>query len=169
MAYLVVTPGYTFTANEPLTYAKLNLLGQPVVSLTTDLFNILTAFKNGFINGNLQVWQRGTTAKSCPAATKTWRADRWFARPVGAAITYALWAAGNFTVMTPAWLLLYGAGLLTGGIFSVPAVRAIGACFMGLGLLAILTPPGWGNFWLALGFGSLQIGFGVYIARNHGG
>ena len=89
MAYLVVTPGYTFTANEPLTYAKLNLLGQPVVSLTTDLFNILTAFKNGFINGNLQVWQRGTTAKSCPAATKTWRADRWFARPVGAAITYA--------------------------------------------------------------------------------
>ena len=87
----------------------------------------------------------------------------------GAAITYALWTAGNFTVMTPAWLLLYGAGLLTGGIFSVPAVRAIGACFMGLGLLAILTPPGWGNFWLALGFGSLQIGFGVYIARNHGG
>jgi|GEM_PF-4333867 len=89
MAYLLVTPGYTFSANEPLTYAKLNLLGQPVVSLTTDLFNILTAFKNGFINGNLQVWQRGTTAKSCPAATKTWRADRWFARPEAAAITYA--------------------------------------------------------------------------------
>jgi hypothetical protein len=89
MAYLLVTPGYTFTANEPLTYAKLNLLGQPVVSLTTDLFNILTSFKNGFINGNMQLWQRGTTAKSCTAATKTWRADRWFARPVGAAITYA--------------------------------------------------------------------------------
>lgn len=87
----------------------------------------------------------------------------------GAAITYALWAAGNFTVMAPVWLLLYGAGLLTGGIFSVPAVRAIGACFMGLGLLAILTPPEWGNIWLALGFGGLQLGFGVYIARNHGG
>ena len=67
------------------------------------------------------------------------------------------------------WLLLYGAGLLTGGIFSVPAVRAIGACFMGLGLLAILTPPDWGNIWLALGFGGLQIGFGAYIARNHRG
>jgi len=39
----------------------------------------------------------------------------------------------------------------------------------GARVLAILTPPEWGNFWLALGFGGLQIGFGVYIARNHGG
>ena len=87
----------------------------------------------------------------------------------GAAITYALWAVRTFAVMAPAWLLLYGAGLLTGGIFSVPVVRLLGALFMGLGVLAILTPPDWGNFWLALGFGGLQIGFGVYIARNHGG
>jgi hypothetical protein len=87
----------------------------------------------------------------------------------GAAITYALWAVGNFTVMAPAWLLLYGAGLLTGGIFSVRAVRLIGACFMAFGILAILTPSTWGNLWLAAGFGGLQIGFGVYIARNHGG
>ena len=87
----------------------------------------------------------------------------------GAAITYELWAIRTFTVMAPAWLLLYGAGLLTGGIFSVPVVRLIGALFMGLGVLAILTPPDWGNAWLALGFGGLQIGFGVYIARNHGG
>lgn len=87
----------------------------------------------------------------------------------GAAITYALWAVGNFTVMAPAWLLLYGAGLLTGGIFSVRAVRLIGACFMAFGILAILTPSTWGNYWLAAAFGGLQIGFGVYIARNHGG
>jgi len=87
----------------------------------------------------------------------------------GAAITYELWAVGNFTVMAPAWLLLYGAGLLTGGMFSVPIVRAIGGCFMVLGIAAVLTPPEWSNVWLAIGFGGLQMGFGVYIARNHGG
>ena len=87
----------------------------------------------------------------------------------GAAITYELWATRNFTVMTSAWLLLYGAGVLTGGIFSVPAVRLMGAAFMVFGMLAIFTPLEWGNVWLAAGFGGLQIGFGMYIARHHGG
>jgi hypothetical protein len=87
----------------------------------------------------------------------------------GAAITYELWTVRDFTVMAPAWLLLYGAGLLTGGMFSVPVVRAIGVCFMAAGIAAILMPPEWGNFWLAIGFGGLHMAFGAYIARNHGG
>jgi hypothetical protein len=87
----------------------------------------------------------------------------------GAAITYELWAVRSFTAMPPSWLLLYGAGVLTGGIVSVPVVRVIGVCFMALGIAAIVTPPEWGNAWLAIGFGGLQIGFGIYIARNHGG
>ena len=87
----------------------------------------------------------------------------------GAAITYELWAVNMSRVMAPVWLLLYGAGVLSGGIFSVPAVRLMGGAFMLIGIAAILTPPGWGNAWLALGFGGLQIGFGIYIARYHGG
>ena len=87
----------------------------------------------------------------------------------GAAITYELWAVRSFTVMAPAWLLLYGAGVLAGGMFSVPVVRAVGVCFMAAGVAAVLTPPEWGNVWLAIGFGGLHVGFGAYIARNLGG
>ena len=87
----------------------------------------------------------------------------------GAAITYELWTVRSFTVMAPAWLLLYGAGVLAGGMFSVPVVRAIGVCFMAAGIAAVLTPPEWGNLWLATGFGGLHVGFGTYIARNLGG
>jgi hypothetical protein len=87
----------------------------------------------------------------------------------GAVITSALWRAGVHTVMPSAWLLLYGAGVLTGGMFSAPIVRATGAAFMALGLAAALTPSHWGNVWLALGFGGLHIGFGIQIARHHGG
>lgn len=87
----------------------------------------------------------------------------------GAAITYELWAVRSFTAMAPVWLLLYGAGVLAGGMFSVPVVRAVGICFMAAGIAAVLTPPEWGNSWLAIGFGGLHVGFGAYIARNLGG
>jgi hypothetical protein len=87
----------------------------------------------------------------------------------GGAITYALWVMGDFSVMAPAWLLLYGVGVLTGGMFSVPAVRALGACFMAAGIAASLTLPDWSNVWLGIGFGGLHVGFGAYIARYHGG
>jgi hypothetical protein len=40
---------------------------------------------------------------------------------------------------------------------------------MGLGVLAFLTPPAWGNVFMGLGFGGLQVGFGLLIARKHGG
>lgn len=87
----------------------------------------------------------------------------------GAAITYELWVVRNFTVMPPTWLLLYGAGVLIGGMFSVPVVRVIGASFMAAGIAAIVTPPEWANVWLGIGFGGLHVVFGAYIARNHGG
>jgi hypothetical protein len=87
----------------------------------------------------------------------------------GAAITSALWRAGEYAVMPPVWLLLYGAGVVTGGLFSASVVRATGACFMAVGLAAVVTPESWGNSWLAIGFGGLHIGFGIHIARHHGG
>ena len=87
----------------------------------------------------------------------------------GAALTVGLWMHGVWTLMPSAWLLLYGTGVLTGGAFSVAPMRVLGLAFMALGAVAMITPPSWGNVWLALGFGALQVGFGIYIAKKHGG
>ena len=123
------------------------------------------------IIGLVTMARKASTAGSTLTGVTARRFALGLAAPfvAGAAMTYELWAVRNFTVMAPSWLLLYGAGLLTGGMFSVPVVRVIGGCFMALGIAAILTPPEWGNVWLAIGFGGLQLGFGIYIARNHGG
>jgi len=45
----------------------------------------------------------------------------------------------------------------------------LGALFMVLGSVSLFTPSEWRDLWLASGFGVLQIAFGAYIARNHGG
>lgn len=87
----------------------------------------------------------------------------------GAALTFGLWLHDAWALMPSVWLLLYGTGVLTGGAFSVAPVRVLGASFMALGMVALVTPPSWGNVWLALSFGALQIAFGLYIARRHGG
>jgi hypothetical protein len=87
----------------------------------------------------------------------------------GAAMTFGLWMHGAWALMPPAWLLLYGTGVLTGGALSVAPMRVLGLAFMVLGGVSLVTPPAWGNVWLAVGFGALQGAFGLYIARHHGG
>jgi hypothetical protein len=87
----------------------------------------------------------------------------------GAALSWGVWMHDDWALMPAVWLLLYGTGLLAGGVFSVAAVRLLGVAFMALGVAALATPPAWGNIWLGLGFGLLQLAFGLYIARRHGG
>jgi hypothetical protein len=94
-----------------------------------------------------------------------------FAPPVlaGGALTAALWRAGAVTLIPGSWLLLYGAGVVAGGIYSVKVVPVMGICFMVLGCLGLFALPGAGDALLAVGFGGLHIVFGVIIARGHGG
>lgn len=87
----------------------------------------------------------------------------------GAIVTLALAKTGTMGVLPGLWLLLYGAAVVTGGASSVRAVPLLGVSLMALGAAALAAPPAWGNAFLAAGFGGLQIGFGLYIARRHGG
>jgi hypothetical protein len=121
--------------------------------------------------GGVAMWRKATGTSTPLAGVVGRRFALGMAAPfvAAAAITYALWRAGDYGVMAPTWLLLYGAGVVIGGLFSVPVVRAIGVCFMATGVAAIVTPQSWGNSWLGVGFGGLQIAFGIHIARHHGG
>jgi hypothetical protein len=87
----------------------------------------------------------------------------------GAIITVVLYRAGLTGAIPGLWLLLYGTGVVTGGMFSVSAVPIMGLCFMALGAFAFLSPPGFTNWFMAAGFGGLHIVFGVLIARRYGG
>jgi hypothetical protein len=87
----------------------------------------------------------------------------------GAVLTFALVRVEAIELVPAAWLLLYGAGVLAGSSSSVPVLAWLGALFMVLGAVSLFTPPEWRDLLLASGFGVLQIAFGAYIARNHGG
>jgi hypothetical protein len=87
----------------------------------------------------------------------------------GALLTAALAASEAFELLPPMWLLLYGASVVTGGSHSVRPVPLLGACLMVAGGLALVSPPGWGDAYMAVAFGGLHILFGIVIWRRHGG
>ena len=87
----------------------------------------------------------------------------------GALLTLALFHAGSVAVLPGLWLLLYGAGVVTGGAYSVRVIPAMGVAFMVLGTAALFSPAAWGDIYMAVGFGGLHLIFGAIIAWRHGG
>jgi len=87
----------------------------------------------------------------------------------GALVTAALAHAGSYGLMPGVWLMLYGAGVVAAGAFSIRLVPVLGSLFMGLGAVALFVARPWSDVVLALGFGGLHLGFGFWIARRHGG
>src|ERR1700676_2790164 len=135
----------------------------------------------------LSVWlAEGLLAAAIGLLACTWKANRrglpLFAGPArkvalgvapplvcGAFLTFLVFRAGLQSALPATWLLLYGAGIMTGGAFSVPIVPVLGLCFMLLCGLAGVGPCRMGNWFLGGGFGGLHIVFGLLIARRHGG
>ena len=135
----------------------------------------------------LAVWLGEATLSLAIAGWAMWRKARAAATPLlsqpgrklainfappmlaGALLTVALYRAGLAGMLPAVWLLLYGAGVVTGGAFSVRIVPIMGLCFMLVGAVALFCPAAWGDALMAAGFGGLHIIFGIYIARRHGG
>lgn len=87
----------------------------------------------------------------------------------GLLLTLALARSGDYGLMPGTWLLLYGAGVIAAGAFSVRIVPVMGLSFMAVGACALAAPASWSDGILAAGFGGLHAGFGVVIARRFGG
>src|ERR1700752_3570586 len=87
----------------------------------------------------------------------------------GGLLTIVLVQAGMTNAIPRVWFLLYGTGVITGGMYSVKVVPIMGICLMALGALALFSPPAFGNLFMAVGFGGLHVVFGAIIVRKYGG
>lgn len=127
-----------------------------------------------------------STAVLVGAASIVWKAQRQrmdlfsasgrkfvlnLAPPLIAALllTFVLLQSGNVSILGGIWLLLYGAGVVTGGSASVRSLPVMGLSFFLLGTLALFLPSAATPWLMLAGFGGLHLGFGLYIARKHNG
>jgi hypothetical protein len=87
----------------------------------------------------------------------------------GAALPPVLYRAGLVGALPGAWMLLYGAGVVTGGAFSIRIVPLMGIAFMLAGAAALAFPELGRDAWMAIGFGGGHLAFGAALVRRHGG
>ena len=71
--------------------------------------------------------------------------------------------ADEIRYIVPVWMMLYGTGVYTAGLFSIRPPRILGLTFLALGVVALLGFPQYGVAWAALSFGLLHIVFGFYV------
>lgn len=87
----------------------------------------------------------------------------------GALLTFVLAMQDAYQFLPGVWLLLYGAAVIAGGNFSVQPVRILGCVLMSMGAVAFVIPGLYDDVLLGLGFGAVQVAFGICIARRYGG
>jgi hypothetical protein len=87
----------------------------------------------------------------------------------GAVLTGILYQQRLFDLMPGVWLLLYGAGVMSCGTYSVKVVPLLGLGCMLLGSVALLVSWEWAQWLMAAGFGGLHVTMGAVIVRRYGG
>lgn len=68
--------------------------------------------------------------------------------------------------IAPVWMMLYGTGVYTAGLFSVRAPRTLGLAFIAAGVASINFFQQYGVITAALSFGLFHIVFGLYVIRK---
>src|SRR4026209_969998 len=137
-----------------------------VIAAQTATFNAWLAvwIAEGLISLLIAGWSmdRKTRAIKMPLGSGPGRKAVFSLTPpmlAGGLLTIVLVQAGLTNAIPGVWLLLYGTGVITGGMYSVRAVPAMGLCFMVLGAIALFIYPTWTNWFMAAGFGGLHLLF----------
>jgi hypothetical protein len=74
--------------------------------------------------------------------------------------------AEEIQYIVPVWMMLYGTGVYTAGLFSIRPPRVLGLTFLAWGAIALLCFPQYGVVSAAISFGLLHIVFGLYILQK---
>ncbi len=85
---------------------------------------------------------------------------------VALVLTYQFLVLGppeEIRYIAPVWMMLYGTGVYTAGLFSIRAPRLLGLAFLLTGIVALLGFPDYGVIFVALSFGLLHVVFGTYV------
>lgn len=111
----------------------------------------------------LAAHRQGISPRARPA-----RFAAWSLTPsvfVAAVITLKLMvdAYGHVHYVVPVWMMCYGTGVYTAGLFSVRLPRLLGIAFIALGAAGLLIFPEYGLVLAALSFGLLHIAFGAIV------
>jgi hypothetical protein len=71
--------------------------------------------------------------------------------------------------VAPIWMMCYGAGVYSAGLFSVRLPRLLGLAFIFLGVLGVFFFEAYGVILVALSFGLMHIVFGIIVLRRSSG
>lgn len=139
----------------------------PGAWITTWMVAAIVAFALALVAMRSKARAAGETLLSGPG-----RKFAWSVSPpllVGGLLTLALAQTPAWPLLPGLWLLLYGAGIVSGGAFSVRIIPLMGLTFMTLGGIALFAPARLADLFMAAGFGGLHIVFGAVIWRKYGG
>ena len=160
--------------------------GEIAIGVTALIASVIAAKQSTF-NAWLAVWiaeglislliagwsmDRKTRAIDMPLGSGPGRKAVFSLTPpllAGGLLTIVLVQAGLTNAIPGVWLLLYGTGVITGGMYSVKVVPIMGICLMVLGAVALFSSPAFADWFMAAGFGGLHLVFGAIIVRKYGG
>lgn len=169
-AHFTAIPGYG-GALMGATAIGAAIIAQNQTTIRGWLITWLTEALLAFVIGMFAMWQKAKNTGDSLNSAPSKKFALAFAPPLVAAVilTALFYIRGYFPFLPTVWLTLYGTAIVTGGAYSVKIVPIVGWVFIALGLVSVFFDARFGNYFMAFGFGFLQIVFGLIVARRYGG